>query len=150
MHGQNPEREERTAGKKDELIPLVEEHPVLTKRRVLTGKVRVRTIVENFEEIAKATLESDSIEVKRVMVGRMIDDVPQARTEGDVTIVPVVEEVLVLEKKLLLKEEVHILRRVKTEVVAAPVTLRRQKVVVENLDAAGNTLTEEEHSHDRK
>lgn len=42
---------------------------------------------------------------------------PEIRTEGDVTIVPVLEEVLVVEKRLVLKEELHIRRRVAAETV---------------------------------
>ena len=49
------------------------------------------------------------------------------------TIVPVVEEVLFVEKRLVLKEEMHIRRDVKTETVAVPVSLRKQEAVVERV-----------------
>jgi stress response protein YsnF len=61
----------------------------------------------------------------------MVETAPGIRTEGDVTIVPVLEEVLVVEKRLLLKEELHIRRGVETETVEVPVTLRKQRAVVE-------------------
>ena len=64
-------------------------------------------------------------------VGCIVETAPDVRTEGDLTIVPVVEEVLVVEKRLVLKEELHIRRTSQTEVVEVPVTLRKQRAVVE-------------------
>ena len=63
-----------------------------------------------------------------------MESAPQIRTEGDVTIVPVLEEVLVVEKRLVLKEELHIRRRIITETVEVPVTLHKQRAIVERVD----------------
>ncbi len=60
------------------------------------------------------------------------------RTEGDVVIVPVLEEVLVIEKRLVLKEELHVRRQATRETVEVPVTLRKQQGVVERLSAKGH------------
>ena len=50
-------------------------------------------------------------------------------------IVPIMEEVLVIEKRLILKEELHIhKRRVETH-QPQQVTLRREEVRVERLDS---------------
>jgi hypothetical protein len=57
------------------------------------------------------TLYTEEADVRRVPVNRIVTEVPQTRQEGEVTIVPVLEEVLVVEKRLLLKEEIHIVRR---------------------------------------
>jgi stress response protein YsnF len=46
----------------------------------------------------------------------------------------VLEEILVVEKRLVLKEELHIRRRATTETAEVPVTLRKQRVVVERID----------------
>lgn len=116
-----------------EVLPLVQEELRIEKRRVTTGTVRVRSIVDMVEAVARATLEEETVEVTRVPVGAQIDEVPQMRTEGDTTIIPVVEEVLVVEKRLVLKEELHIRRRVKSEEVGIPVLLRKQRAVVERL-----------------
>ena len=48
--------------------------------------------------------------VERVPVDQFVDEAPQVRTEGDVTIIPVLEERYVLEKRLVLVEELHIRR----------------------------------------
>jgi uncharacterized protein (TIGR02271 family) len=127
-----------------EAVPEVEEHASVSKRLASSGKVRVRTLVENYQHTVQATLESDSVQIERVPVGKEIDRAPDVRTEGAVTIVPVVEEVLVVTRQLFLKEELHVRRRTEVEKVELPVTLRRQSAVVERLDQAGNPLPTEE------
>jgi uncharacterized protein (TIGR02271 family) len=129
----------------EEILPLVEETATIHKRAVVTGKVRVRTVTDTAEEIAKATLQSDSVEVTRVPVDKAVDAAPEIRTEGDVTIVPVLEEVLVVTKQLVLKEELHIRRWVETETVEVPVTLRKQRAVVER-EAPDGSITHEEET----
>ena len=57
---------------------------------------------------------------------------------------PVVEEVVVVEKRLVLKEEIHIRRTAQTEAVEVPVTLRKQRAVVERLGPDTPSSSEEE------
>jgi uncharacterized protein (TIGR02271 family) len=117
----------------EEVIPLVEETATVGKRQVVTGRVRVQTVTDTIEELAHADVERETVEVTRVPVDRMVETAPKIRTEGDVTIVPVLEEVLVVEKRLVLKEELHIRRRVAAETVEVPVTLRKQRAIVERI-----------------
>ncbi|MBA1158995.1 YsnF/AvaK domain-containing protein [Microvirga mediterraneensis] len=117
----------------EDVIPLVEETATISKRQVVPGRVRVRTITDTVEELAHADVQREDVEVTRVPIGRTVEMAPEVRTEGDVTIVPVLEEVLVVEKRLVLKEELHIRRRVAAETVEVPVTLRKQRAVVERL-----------------
>ena len=137
--------DERTA----EVIPLIEEELHLEKRSVASGKVRVRTLTEVTEEVARATLDGESVEVTRVPVGREVNTAPSVRTEGDVVIVPVLEEILVVEKRLVLKEELHIRRQATQETVEVPVTLRKQRGVVERLSAEGQPLPHAEEDISR-
>jgi stress response protein YsnF len=118
----------------EEIIPLVEETVTLGKRQVVTGRVRVQTLTDAVEELAHAEVQRETVEVTRVPIDRMVETAPAIRTEGDVTILPIVEEVLVIEKRLVLKEELHIRRRIETEAVEVPVTLRKQRAIVERLD----------------
>ncbi len=130
-----PDREDatrlRTTGV-EEVIPIVEEKAHLEKREVTTGKVRVHTRVDVVQETVRASLEEEIVEVTRVPINREIDHAPEVRTENGVTIIPVVEEVLVVEKRLVLKEELHIRRNVRTEDVEIPVELRKQRAEVEH------------------
>jgi len=126
-----------------EVIPLVEETARVEKREVVTGQVRVRSVTDTVEEIVRDTVEGERVEVTRVPVDRVVDAAPSIRTEDGVTIVPVLEEVLFVEKRLVLKEELHIRRHATHETVEVPVTLRKQRAVVERLGAEGQTLSED-------
>jgi uncharacterized protein (TIGR02271 family) len=118
----------------EEVIPLAEETATVGKRQVVTGRVRMQTVTDTVEELAHADLQQETVEVTRVPIDRIVETTPEVRTEGELTIVPVVEEVLVVEKRLVLKEELHIRRRATTEAVEVPVTLRKQRAVVERID----------------
>jgi stress response protein YsnF len=123
-----------------EVIPLVEDEVRVSTRDVVTGRVRVRTVTDTVKETVGQELQGVRAEVERVPVDRLLDPgapSPQPRVEGGVTVVPIVEEVLVVEKRLLLKEEVRITLRDTTEYVEVPVQLRRQRAVVERSDGPG-------------
>ena len=125
-------------------LALVEEGLSVGKAKVNTGRVDVRTITDTFQQTVDVELQHDATSVTRVPIGREVAVVPQIRTEGDVTIVPVLEEILVIEKRLFLKEEIHIRRTSETEHVESLVTLRRQRAVVERQDATGNPASQRE------
>ena len=136
-----PEEEQDT-----QVLPLVEETVRVDKRQTISGKVRIRTEASSVEQVVRETLTDETVEVTRVPVDRRVERVPEVRTENRVMIVPVVEERLVIEKQLFLKEELHIRRDVKTETVEVPLTLRSERAVVERFDANGQPLPEESTS----
>jgi stress response protein YsnF len=121
-----------------ETIPIVEESISVSKRRRLTGRVRVSTKTEVYRAYAEAELDSNSVTVTRVPVGRIVDSLPPVRNEGATTIVPIVEERLVLVKQLFLAEELHIRQEVTRNTVRESVDLRRQHAVVERTEAEGD------------
>ena len=63
----------------------------------------------------------DDCDVQRVAIGRLLDGPVEARQEGDTWIVPLTEEVLVIEKRLLLREELRITRRRQQRLDAKPI-----------------------------
>ena len=109
---------------------------MVRKERVATETVRLRKRVHEDEEVLDVPVQTEAIEVERVPVGRWIDAPADVRHEGDTTVYPVVEEVLVVEKRLRLVEEVRVTRRQTTRQVQERVGLRREEIVVER-DAAG-------------
>jgi uncharacterized protein (TIGR02271 family) len=113
-----------------EALPIVEETLSVERRRVPTGRVRVRTVTDRIEAVVEAALARSEVEVTRVPIDREIDTIPEVRTEGDTVIVPVVEEVPVVTKRLVLREEVHIRRLRQEETLELPVQLRKQRAVV--------------------
>jgi stress response protein YsnF len=120
---------------REEVLPLAEETLRVDVRENVTGRVRISTTTDIIEELARADLQRETVDVTRVPIDRPVDAPPQIRTEGDVVIVPVVEEVLVVEKRLVLREELHIRRHSETQSVEVPVELRRQRAVIERLTA---------------
>jgi stress response protein YsnF len=119
------------------VMPVVAEFATIDRRVVDTGKgVRVVKTVSEHEQIADEPLALDEVRVERTEVNRWLRDgeSPAVRQEGDVTVVPVLEEVLVTSKRLLLKEEIRI-TRVRREVHQPQrVVLRTEQVSVENFD----------------
>ncbi len=83
----------------------------------------------------RETLEGQRIDVERIAINRVVNAVPEVRTEGDVTIIPVVEERLIVQKQLILVEEIRVHRHATSEAVEVPVTLRKQRAVVEAVDS---------------
>ena len=110
-------------------LAVLEETATVSTREVVTGRVRIAAHVETVEEIARAALRTDDVEVTRVPIDKPVTGpVPTVRTEGDLTIIPILEEIMVVEKRLMLKEELHVRRRQSTEIVDVPVSLKRQRV----------------------
>lgn len=129
---------------KPDTLSIVSEEAVVEKRNVVTGKVRVSTQTDTVEELVSAVLTEENISVDRVPMNQTISAMPPVRQEGEVTIIPVVEEVLVVEKRLVLREELHVRRSVSKRTVEAPVTLRKQRAVVERDDGNHNPIEEDE------
>lgn len=116
-------------------LPVIEERVSLTARRVAGDRVRVATRTEQIDHILPAELSSVEVDVTRVPVDRRIDGVPDVVTQGDLTIIPVVEERLVLTRELYLREEIHVRRVERSETVEVPATTRRQTVQIERIPA---------------
>jgi uncharacterized protein (TIGR02271 family) len=117
-------------------IPLMEERLSITKRAVESGRVRVHITVEEDEQKITEELCRNDVHIERVPKNIHIAEAPHVRIEGNTTIIPVVEEVVVVEKRLMLVEEVHISRRSVTEPTEIPVKVRRERATVERGQAA--------------
>ena len=113
-----------------EVLRLHEETAQISKVSRVSGEVSVSTRTLTRDELVSQDLAHTNVEITTVPIGRAVDAIPAVREEGDVTIFPVMEEVLVIERRLMLKEEVHI-RKVRTiERHQETVTLRYQEAVV--------------------
>ena len=119
------------------VIPLLEETAQITKRRVETGKVRITKTVKETTETVDEPLLRESVDVERVPINRVVDAPESSRREDGVLIIPLYEETLVVEKRLVLVEELRITIRQSTENVSQTVDLRREEVFIENLPANG-------------
>jgi len=120
----------------DTTIPLAEERVAIGKRSVETGRVRIRTVVD--EKLARVSeeLERDDVTIERVPVNEEVTQVPEIREEDGVLIVPLLEEVVVVEKRLVLKEELRVTRMRKRERVEQAVRLKTMDADVHRVHGA--------------
>jgi len=116
------------------VMPVIVEDLNVQTRQVETGVVRLTKAVHEREELIDEPLWQDKVEVKRVAINRVVDGPLSVRHEGDTMIVPILEEILVVEKRLMLTEEIHISKqRIETH-KPQRVTLRSEEVTVERID----------------
>ena len=132
------------------VIPVAEETIAISKRQVELGHVRV-SLTTNVEQIvARETLRGRRVEVERVAVGRTLaegETPPQTREEGDTLIIPVIEEMAIVVKRLVLREEVR-LRFLPTETpFEEEVAVRRQRATVERVPSANPEPAEGWNQH---
>jgi stress response protein YsnF len=112
------------------VIPIHAEEVSIGKRQVVTGRLKVSTITHSREELVEELLRKERVEVERVPMGHIVQEVPRVRQEGDLTIIPVVEETVFIERRLVLKEEVRIRRIHETQNYQECVVLRTQEAVI--------------------
>lgn len=119
------------------VIPVIQEQLAIDKRVVDTGKgLRIRKTVSEHEEVVDQPLLQDELIVEHVPVGQMVtaSELPTTRYDGDTLVVPVFEEVLVVEKRTRLKEEVRITRRKHAIHAPQTIVLKSEQVSVEHFD----------------
>lgn len=121
----------------DLVIPLVEESARIDKVVRETGRVLVTTEVTEQLQRVEADLVHETFEVERIPRNEQVSAVPPVRQEDGALIYPVVEEVLVVEKRLILREEVRVVRRRRTEHVQQDVPVRRTEPIIERTPAKG-------------
>jgi uncharacterized protein (TIGR02271 family) len=112
-------------------LPLAAEELSVSKEVRETGRVRVRTHTEEREAWVDETLSGEHVEIETVRVEREVDAAPAVRQEGDTTIIPVVEEVLIVERRLILKEEIRVKRVSTATEHRERVQLRSQQAAIE-------------------
>jgi uncharacterized protein (TIGR02271 family) len=133
------------AEKTEASIPLIEERVTVDKRVVETGRVRIRSVVDEKLVRVSEVLERDDVTIERVAVNREVTEAPEPREDNGVLIVPLLEEVVVVEKRLVLREELHIRRVPKRERVEEAVRLRKMRAEVDRVgctSVADNTSVE--------
>ena len=124
----------------DVVIPVIEEEVVAGARAVKTGSVRVDKHVEKRIRTVAAPLIHEDVEIRRIPVNRVVTEAPPVRRKGSTVIVPVVEEELVVTKRLVLKEEIHLIKRRTNDRVTQKVELNRERAEIHRLDPEGRIL----------
>jgi len=126
-------REHSVPQDKPLVVPVLVEELDVQKRLVETGKVRITKVVHEHETLVDEPLLHDKVAITRVPMQRVVDGPVPVREENGTTIISIVEEVLVVEKRLMLREEIHIrTQRLETH-QPQRITLRSEEVRVERV-----------------
>ena len=115
------------------VLPLLAEELAVSKQIVETGRVQVSRVTHEREQLIDELLAHETVEIDRTPIGRQVEAMPAVKEEGDTIVIPIVEEVLVIERRLFLKEEVRVRRVRSTERHQESVTLRHHEAVVTRL-----------------
>jgi stress response protein YsnF len=116
------------------IVPLVAETAAVSKRFRTTGRVRVKVRTETERRMLIEELAGQEIEIQRVPRNELIEAIPEVRTENGTTIIPLVQEQLVVEKRLVLVEEVRLHRVHTKQTVTVPVDLRAERADIEHIE----------------
>lgn len=122
--------------KHGDVIPVVEEQLHVGKKTGKVGTVRISKQVSEHEQTVTIPLFEETIQVERIAINQFVDSAPPAlRYEGETMIIPVIKEVAVVEKRLMLVEELHIVKRQDQKQECQQVKLKEEEVTVERVNA---------------
>ena len=126
----------------DLVVPVISEELHAGAVPVVTGGVRVTKRVYTHDEVLEQELRRTRAEVKRVRTDRVVDGPQPTRREGNTLIVPIVSEVLRVEKQWVVTEEIHITQTEETERLRETVPVSREEAQLERMDESGNPAGE--------
>jgi uncharacterized protein (TIGR02271 family) len=116
------------------VLPVHEERLKVGKEWHATGKVRVIKTVHEEEHLIDEPLLREEIDVRRETRDEMVDAPAGPRYEDNVLVIPVYEEVIVVEKRLRLKEEIYVSKRRTEQAAGERVTTRREEIRIDRSD----------------
>lgn len=125
-----------TKGTGKKVIPIMQEELRIGKRARKKGITRIIKKVSERTESIDVPLGEEVVTVERVAINSFVEEPQRTREVDGVLIVPLHEERVVVEKKLYLKEELHIRKNSKTLQKQLKVALRKQEAIIEHEDVA--------------
>lgn len=114
--------------KSDLVIPVIEEQVRVEKEWVDAATIVVRKTSSEEQVAVDIPLVQETYRIEHVPINKLVDVAPSIREEENVTIIPVVREVLV--KRYEIVEEVHVIRERKSTTEHQELTLRKEKVEI--------------------
>jgi stress response protein YsnF len=124
------------ANKSKKVVAAVHEALEIGKKVIDHGGYRLTKSIETREVPVDQVLADEHVDVERIKKNQVVssEDPPSIRQEGDTTIVPVLEEVLVVERRLVIKEEIRITRRRAERREQRSVELKSEHIDIERLE----------------
>lgn len=130
----------------DLVIPILRDEVHADAVPVVTGGVRVIKRVETHDEIVEQELRKSHVEIKRVRTDRVVDGPQPMQRVGKTLIVPVVSEVLRIEKQWVVTEEIHLTEIEERETVQNRVTVNTENADIQRLNKAGDVVSTDVNS----
>jgi uncharacterized protein (TIGR02271 family) len=125
----------------ERVIPVVHEQVRVGRRETETGRVRLTKRVHEREEVVDKPVVREEVQVERVAVNREVKEgTVKSYYDGDTLVIPVVKEVLVVQKRLVVEEEVRVTKKRISERHPQRVTLRSEEVDVERAEPERNPI----------
>ena len=123
-------------GKKRHTVTLAEERLELGTKKVVDRRVRITRATRVDEKNITAELTQENADIKRFAKNEVLEaqNIPQIRQEGDVTIIPIIEERVEIIKHYVLTEEIHIIKKRSIERHQEIITLRSQEIIISTED----------------
>ncbi len=112
------------------VIPVIKETASIEVVEVPRARVVINKTIEEREELVNVPLREEEISVERKAFETYVETVPPTRQEGNTTIYSVVKEVLAVEKRLMLVEEIHVTKRDSIEIHDERVKLRQERISI--------------------
>ncbi|MGI8849464.1 MAG: YsnF/AvaK domain-containing protein [Pyrinomonadaceae bacterium] len=122
------------------VLPIIQEEAVITKRVVETGKVTISKKISEHEEIVDVPLFQEKVDVERVPINQVVQERPAVRQDGETMIIPVVQEQVFYQKRLMLVEELHVRKQVVETHQPQKITLVKEEVEIKRSAENDNSV----------
>ncbi len=130
--GLNKETSPDQLENKSYTIPVVEEKLHIGKKVIEIGKISVSKTVSEQIEIVNLPLVHEEVDIERISINQYVETPPTPiRYEGETMIIPVLREVMVIEKRFLLVEEIRVTKRQSHTEETQEVALRKEEIKIE-------------------
>lgn len=122
------------------VFPVIQEEAVIDKRVVETGKVTITKKISEHEEIVDVPLFQEKVDVERVPINQVVQERPAVRQDGETMIIPVVQEQVFYQKRLMLVEELHVRKQVVETHQPQKITLVKEEVEIKRSAENDNSV----------
>ncbi|HFZ8996743.1 TPA: DUF2382 domain-containing protein [Citrobacter freundii] len=117
-------------------LTLAEERVELDTQKIVDRRVRITRSTRTDEKSITTELTQQNALIQRIAKNEAVEEgnIPQIRQEGDVTIIPVIEERVEIIKHYVLTEEIHVIKNHRTELHQENIILRSQEIIIKAED----------------
>lgn len=123
-----------SARQEQETIPVVEEQVKIGKKEVETAKVHISKKVHEELKDVDIPFMHEEVEVERVAMNKHVNEPPPpVRYEGEKMIISVLKEEVVVQKRLVLVEELHVTKKQVETHQKQSIPLKKEEVHIERV-----------------